>query len=206
MVCLTNGRGGLCTVRCEESKGRKGGESKASKEPRIWTSVDGAHTSYNFVMDLHYAHDSPIQVLRVCHNPDALDLVAIAGDTSVDVLRVVRTLVARLRLTVLTFRRPQQHASASRLSTSDSASLLLPGRHAQCLLHTVTNGISSMHISPWEGLLLILSQTCGSQRRLCASSSHQIVQRPVGSIPLRRWTHWTPWQCQRHGFLWWAVG
>ena len=93
MVCLADGRAGLCAVCCEEGKGRKGGESKASKQPRVWAFVDGAHTSYNFVMDLHYAHDSPIQVLRVCHNSDALDLVAVAGDTAVDVLRVVRTLV-----------------------------------------------------------------------------------------------------------------
>ena len=43
-------------------------------------------------MDLHYSNGSEIYCVRACYGEDASDLIAVAGDNTVEVLTCVRDL------------------------------------------------------------------------------------------------------------------
>jgi hypothetical protein len=93
-------------------------------------------------MDINFSHPTQIFSLRACRNDDAVDLLAVGGEHSVDVLLVVRALNVS-PLYPLIPPSPTHSALVSHPFTLVHASLHLHGHLPLFLPLSVTNGFSS---------------------------------------------------------------
>ena len=94
-------------------------------------------------MDINFPHPTQIFSLRACRNDDAVDLLAVGGEHSVDILLVVRAPPSSLLYIPSYTPRPTHSALVSHPFTSVHASLHLHGHLPLFLPLPVTNGCSS---------------------------------------------------------------